>query len=270
MTTNAHNLPSPDASLLSIGELARRVGVRPSLLRYYEEQGLLLPATRTGAGYRRYHPDAEHTLRLVQRAQRLGFTLADIRVLLNSWRSGNLDDSTLLKTTEARALELERQITQLLVLQHELSLFLQTVYQHTQTPHTGSGTHLFQRLLNRVCANPLVQTPETTLDWLLAYTGCALSSDEGRAILAQLRGQHVHLWQEGDTYHMLVVGHDPTVEAALRALVQIEAACTIYATPAEIPVLSTNDEGYLITASGPLSFLLARLFLALEHDSALV
>jgi MerR family Zn(II)-responsive transcriptional regulator of zntA len=254
--------------LLSIGELARRVGVRPSLLRYYEEQKLLLPTTRTEAGYRRYHPDAEHTLRLVQRAQRLGFTLADIRVLLDGWRSGNLDDTTLLETTEARALELERQITQLLVLQHELNLFLQTLYQHTQPPHAHNGTHLFQQVLNRVCANPLGKTPETTLDWLLSYTGCVLSSNEGRAILAQLRGQHVHLWQEGDTYHMLIVGHDPTVEAALHALVQIESACATYATPAEAPVLSTTDEGYLITASGPLAFLLARLFLALEQDSA--
>jgi DNA-binding transcriptional MerR regulator len=268
MTTRSQNKTSPDTALLSIGELARRAGVRPSLLRYYEEQGLLLPATRTAAGYRRYDPDAEHTLRLVQRAQRLGFTLADIRVLLDGWRSGNLDDTTLLETTEARALELERQITQLLALQHELSLFLQTLYQHTQPPHARSGTHLFQQLLNRVCTNPLGQTPETMLDWLLTYTGCALSSDEGQAILAQLRGQHVHLWQEGDTYHMLVVGHDPTVEAALRDLVQIESACTAYATPAEVPVLSTTDEGYLITTSGPLAFLLARLFLALERDSA--
>lgn len=266
MTTQEHDPASPDAPLLSIGELARRVGVRPSLLRYYEEQGLLLPATRTATGYRRYHPEAEHTLRLVQRAQRLGFTLADIRVLLDGWRSGNLDDATLLETTEARALELERQITQLLIRQHELNLFLQSLYQHTQLPHERNGTHLFQQLLSRVCINPLAQTAETTLDWLLAYTGCALSSDEGRAILAQLRGQHVHLWQEGETYHMLIVGHDPTVEAALHALVQIEASCTTYATPAEVPVLSPTDEGYLITTSGPLAFLLARLFLALERD----
>jgi DNA-binding transcriptional MerR regulator len=267
MTNDAHERTAQNTPLLSIGELARRVGVRPSLLRYYETQGLLLPATRTESGYRRYHPDAEHTLRLVQRAQRLGFTLADIRVLLDGWRSGNLADTTLLKTTEARALELERQLTQLLVQQHELNHFLQTLYQQTQPPHEYSGAHLFQRLLNHVCANPLEQTPETTLDWLLAHTGCVLSSDEGQAILAQLRGQHMHLWYEGDTYYMLVVGHDPTVEAALAALVQIEAACATYATPAEVPVLSTNDEGYLITASGPLSFLLARLFLALEHDS---
>ncbi len=268
MTTQEHDQAFPDVPLLSIGELARRVGVRPSLLRYYEEQGLLLPTSRTTAGYRRYHPDAEYTLTLVQRAQRLGFTLTDIRVLLDGWRSGNLDDATLLQTTEARALELERQVTRLLVLQHELNLFLQTLYQHTRPPHGRAGPHLFQQLLNRVCPNPLDQTAETMLDWLLTHTGCALSSNEGKAILEQLRGQHVHLWQEGDTYHILVVGHNPTVEAALRALIQIEAACSSYATPAEVPVLSTNDEGYLITTTGPLAFLLARLFLALEHDSA--
>jgi DNA-binding transcriptional MerR regulator len=256
----------PDTPLISIGELARRVRVRTSLLRYYEEQGLLLPATRTASGYRRYHPDAEQTLRLVQRAQRLGFALADIRILLDGWRSGNLDDQMLLSTTEARVLELERQLTQLLVLRHELNLFLHNLYQHTHRPDDSSGAQLFQGLLDRVCANPLHQTPETTLDWLMAYTGCALHSDAGQSILAKLRGQHVHLWQEGNTYHMLVVSRDPAVEAALRALVQIEADCVTYTTPDETPTLSTSEEGYLITAAGPVAFLLARLFLALEQN----
>jgi DNA-binding transcriptional MerR regulator len=91
MMTRSQNKTFP--VLLSIGELSRRVGVRPSLLRCYEEQGLLLPATRTAADYRRYHPDAKNTQRLVQRAQRLGFTLANIGVLLDGWRSGNLDNT---------------------------------------------------------------------------------------------------------------------------------------------------------------------------------
>ncbi len=265
MSAQTHDQLPADDSLLSIGELARRVGVRTSLLRYYEEQGLLLPATRTESGYRRYHPDAEHTLRLVQRAQRLGFALADIRMLLDGWRSGNLNNSTLLATTEARFLEIERQLTHLLVLRHELNLFLHNLYQHTSEPHDTSSAQLFQQLLDRVCTNPMHQTAETTLDWLLMYTGCVLSGDTGQSLLARLRGQHVHLWQEGDTYHILVVSHDPDVEAALRALVQLETSCTTYATPAEVPTLATSDEGFLITTSGPRAFLLARLFLALEQ-----
>ena len=41
---------------LTIGQLAKRVGLRTSALRYYEQQGLLSPSGRTTAGYRLYAP----------------------------------------------------------------------------------------------------------------------------------------------------------------------------------------------------------------------
>ena len=50
-------------SMLTIGELARRVGLRTSALRYYEKEGLLEPTERSEAGYRLYAPEAEETLR---------------------------------------------------------------------------------------------------------------------------------------------------------------------------------------------------------------
>ena len=41
--------------MLTIGQLAKRAGVRTSALRYYEEQGLLQPAARQANGYRLYN-----------------------------------------------------------------------------------------------------------------------------------------------------------------------------------------------------------------------
>jgi MerR family transcriptional regulator, redox-sensitive transcriptional activator SoxR len=67
---------------LAIGELARQSGVRPSALRYYESLGLLPAAERRGG--RRQWPIA--TLRrvaLIRMSQRAGFTLAEIRELLD-------------------------------------------------------------------------------------------------------------------------------------------------------------------------------------------
>ena len=53
---------------LTIGQLAKRAGLRPSALRYYEEQRLLFPDERTDAGYRLYGAAAEHTLSFIQQA----------------------------------------------------------------------------------------------------------------------------------------------------------------------------------------------------------
>ncbi len=67
-------------SQLSISEVARQVGLRPSAVRYYEQIGLLPPALRV-AGQRRYDASAFHRLAIIQRARQLGFTLEDIRQL---------------------------------------------------------------------------------------------------------------------------------------------------------------------------------------------
>src|SRR3984893_10482567 len=66
---------------MSIGELARRVGRRPSSIRYYEQIGLLPAATRV-AGRRVYGPDALRTLAVIETGQRAGLTLEEIKALL--------------------------------------------------------------------------------------------------------------------------------------------------------------------------------------------
>jgi DNA-binding transcriptional MerR regulator len=63
-----------------IGELARRAGVAPRLLRYYEEQGLLSPQ-RTAAGYREYAEadlDVVHHVRTLLAAGLSTATIADL------------------------------------------------------------------------------------------------------------------------------------------------------------------------------------------------
>lgn len=65
---------------LSISEVARQVGLRPSAIRYYELIGLLPPASRI-SGQRRYDATMLHRLAIIQRARQLGFALDDIRQL---------------------------------------------------------------------------------------------------------------------------------------------------------------------------------------------
>jgi len=68
---------------LGIGKLARLAKVGIDTIRYYERNGLLAPSTRLTSGYRRYGDLELARLRFIRRAQRLGFSLKEIGVLLN-------------------------------------------------------------------------------------------------------------------------------------------------------------------------------------------
>lgn len=67
---------------MSIGELASSAGVTPKTVRYYEQLGLLRPASRSRAGYRRYGPEDLSMLRFIGKAKRLGLSLQEIRSIL--------------------------------------------------------------------------------------------------------------------------------------------------------------------------------------------
>jgi len=249
--------------MLTIGQLARRAGLRTSTLRYYEAEGLLTPTERTEAGYRLYDPDAEQTLRLIQRAQRLGFSLADIRALLTDYRDGEPGGQVIVSITENRFIELTKQLTELLVLRHEMELFLLDLRDTLNTQPSQTTKTLFDRLLDRVCADPSMNASASfMLDWLLERTGCALATLDRQHVLKALLGKHVHLWQEADAYHILVASSEPGVEAALHELAQLEAQCHAHPTPQ----LETTEEGFLLTVSGEHAFLFAQLFLALEQE----
>jgi MerR family transcriptional regulator, redox-sensitive transcriptional activator SoxR len=66
---------------MRIGQAAQRAGVRVSLIRYYEEIGLLPPAERI-SGQRRYDESVLRRLEVIDVAQRAGLTLDEIRELL--------------------------------------------------------------------------------------------------------------------------------------------------------------------------------------------
>ena len=75
------------STLLTIGEVARRAGVRASAIRYYEEAGLLEEPERVGSK-RRYDEEALRRLALIGGAKRAGFTLGEIRTLLHGFPAG--------------------------------------------------------------------------------------------------------------------------------------------------------------------------------------
>jgi MerR family redox-sensitive transcriptional activator SoxR len=75
-------MSNPDASM-TIGAVAALAGRRPSSIRYYEQIGLLPPASRV-SGKRVFGPDTVRTLAVIETGQRAGLTLGEIKALLSA------------------------------------------------------------------------------------------------------------------------------------------------------------------------------------------
>ena len=84
-TTRRATAPPPDG--LRIGEVARRAGLAPSAVRYYERLGLVPEPARVG-GKRLYDPSVLEWLSLIALAREAGFTMAEIRRLVAGFTPG--------------------------------------------------------------------------------------------------------------------------------------------------------------------------------------
>jgi MerR family redox-sensitive transcriptional activator SoxR len=68
---------------MSIGEVARRAGLRSSAIRYYENLGLLAKPPRLG-GQRRYDESVLERLAMIRFAKHVGFSIAETKMLLEN------------------------------------------------------------------------------------------------------------------------------------------------------------------------------------------
>src|SRR5215470_3762345 len=90
---------------LSISEVARQVGLRPSAIRYYEGLGILPPAERI-SGQRRYDRTVLYRLAVVQRARLAGFSLDEIRTLFFGFQEGTRAEARWRKLADRKLAEL--------------------------------------------------------------------------------------------------------------------------------------------------------------------
>lgn len=249
---------------LTIGELAKRGNVATSLLRYYEKEGLLEPSGRTAAGYRIYAPEALKHLLFIRKAQRYGFSLKDIKMMRGIGHAGDTPHE-IRNIAEQRFMEIERRVTEMLVLRHELELFLEDVTEQIGETAAPDVALQYRELLEQVCGHDGHDHRSSPLKRLTQRLGCNLAREEWDKLLADLRGQHVHVWREDDDgYSILYVDGSAQVRRALEKLADSEASCGAHMTPEVAP----SDDGIMFRARGDNAFLFAQLFLALETADA--
>ena len=96
---------------MTIGRLAKQVGVNIDTIRYYERNGLTPKPVRRASGYREYEAADVSRLRFILRAKELGFTLAEIGELLSL--SADRDVRGVKRRAEERLDQVEHKIKEL-------------------------------------------------------------------------------------------------------------------------------------------------------------
>ena len=98
---------------MKIGELARLAQCSVETVRYYERQGLLPEPQRLRSGYRQYELGDVSRLRFVRRAKGLGFTLQEIRDLLELSSHREKDMAGMKTTAMEKLADVEEKLTEL-------------------------------------------------------------------------------------------------------------------------------------------------------------
>ena len=111
-------------TLMTIGQLGRRAGVRPSAIRYYEAHGILPRPIRSSNGYRLYGSDAVTLLRFGSEAKKLGFSLDEIRHVIEASQD-TLPCTLSRKIIEHHLAQVERELCRLQSLRERLAQLLE-------------------------------------------------------------------------------------------------------------------------------------------------
>jgi MerR family transcriptional regulator, redox-sensitive transcriptional activator SoxR len=121
----------------SISEIAQRVGLRTSAIRYYEQIGILERARRV-SGQRRYDETVLYRLAVVRRAQEAGFTLDEIRQLFFGFSLSTPVSQRWKRIAERKMVELDARIEQIQSMR-KLLRKLQTCCECETVERCGAG-----------------------------------------------------------------------------------------------------------------------------------
>ncbi len=110
--------------MLKIGEVSKRSGVGVEALRFYEKSGLLDRPSRTYSGYRVYGEEVLERLAFIKRAQALGFSLDEIRRIVDDARKGESPCDEVREIVRRRMAELDERLREMHRYRRELKATL--------------------------------------------------------------------------------------------------------------------------------------------------
>lgn len=114
----------PTVKTYPISEISALLGLSADTLRYYEKIKLIPPVQRTPANIRRYHAKDISRLRFIQRAQKMNFSLAEIKDLLSMREDPQHSRHDVRELTHNKLQEIESHLKDLTTLRNELSLLV--------------------------------------------------------------------------------------------------------------------------------------------------
>ena len=119
MNTSKSARSSP-AIHYTIGKAASASGVSAKMIRHYESIGLMPAPERTTGNYRAYTDNDVHTLRFIQRARAMGFSIKQIAMLVSLWRNRRRSSVTVRRLALDHIAELRAKIESLQAMVHTL------------------------------------------------------------------------------------------------------------------------------------------------------
>jgi MerR family transcriptional regulator, copper efflux regulator len=99
---------------LTIGQVAKLAGVGVETIRFYEREGLLAQPDRKESGYRQFDDEAVPRLRFIRRAKELGFSLKEIRELIDLQADPEASRANVKHCAETKLAGIEARIRDLL------------------------------------------------------------------------------------------------------------------------------------------------------------
>jgi DNA-binding transcriptional MerR regulator len=99
-----------------INELSKKTGVSIHTIRFYENKGLFEGTTNESVKtnkYKNYDESHIEKIEVIKEAQEVGFTLSEIKTLLDKWYSGKFTKEEKLDFFEAKIIEIDNKIKHL-------------------------------------------------------------------------------------------------------------------------------------------------------------